>query len=72
MESKVKDLSAKVGELQKENNSLKRELSELRNLCEQRALCVFLSLEMLIQIPSLSPDNETLLTVGGFDDLQQS
>ena len=36
MESKVKDLSAKVGELQKENNSLKRELSELRKLCEQR------------------------------------
>ena len=36
MDAKVKDLSAKVGELQKENNSLKREVSELRKLCEQR------------------------------------
>ena len=36
METKVKDLSAKVGELLKENDALKREISEMRKLCEQR------------------------------------
>lgn len=36
MEAKVKDLNAKVGELLKENDSLKREIVEMRKLCEQR------------------------------------
>ena len=38
MEAKIEDLSAKVGRLLKENDSLKRELSEMRKLCEQREL----------------------------------
>lgn len=36
MEAKIEDLGAKVGELLKENDCLKRELSEMRKLCEQR------------------------------------
>lgn len=36
MEAKIGDLTAKVGKLMKENDSLRRELSEMRKLCEQR------------------------------------
>ena len=36
MDAKIGDLTAKVGKLVKENDSLRRELLEMRKLCEQR------------------------------------
>ena len=60
METKVKDLNVKVGELQKEKDSLKRELSELRKLCEQRErahLSELLAIKKDIEIVKLTqPD----------------